>query len=227
MDKTLCTPRRSGIPALLVTVAAALLAPADVAAQSPADRDLYLGGSVGAFAGFPEDFHDRYCTQDTWGAVGEVGVGVTSFMALEASATAANGLGGALCVMPGVPAPLPGSRFPRDRFGDGVGSNDFFATALSSVFHASQGRHGLAGRIGVGRLWDKHVNALRLGVEYRLRLGGQETIVGLDHWRMAVPFEREQILVGPAGELLVQSSESLERQDSALLIRVGYRVTVR
>jgi hypothetical protein len=212
---------------LLVGLAAASVAPAEAAGQALAEGALYLSGSVGAFAGFPEVFIDRYCSQDTWGAVGAVGVRVAAHVALEASATAANGLGGMTCVMPGMPAPLPGSELVRDRFQEGVGSNDFFATSLSSVFQTSRGRHGVAGRIGVGRLWDKHVNALRLGAEYRLRLGGQEMVLGLDHWWMAVPFQREQILVGPTGELLVQSSESLERRDSAVLIRAGYRLTVR
>ena len=192
------------------------------------DGSLYARGTVGVFAAFPETFTERWCEQGSWGASGALGWGLTRAVSVEAGLTAANGLGGMTCAIPGIPEPPPGELYAEERFGDGVRENNFRAASLQVVLTAwRSGTQRVEARLGSAWLWNKRVLAGMGGFVYTFRLGDHQLEVGYDGWLMQVPYDLDILMRTVEGQEVLLDSRRRHNTDGAAQFTVGYRYRLR
>lgn len=178
---------------------------------------------LGAFAAFPDDFAEPYCSQDAWGAEGGVRVSAGGGWALEVTAAAANGLGGVMCAIPTRAAPSPGAIFFRERTARGVPRSRFYATGLGLAWEAPLEGVGIRMRAGVDRMWDKDAFAFRLGAAAPFTFRGRRLDAGVTAWVVDLAVERDRIFVEEDGSWAVLGRSRLRRYPLAVLVRVAYR----
>jgi hypothetical protein len=197
-------------------------------AWAQGDGSLYTRGTLGFFAAFPETFSERWCEQESWGGSAAVGWGLNQAVSVEAGLTAANGLGGITCAIPGIPEPPAGELYAEERYGSGVRENNFRAATLQIVITAwRSGSQRVEGRLGTAWLWNKRVMAGVGGFVYTFRLGDHQLEVGYDAWLMQVPHDLDILMRTVDGrEVLVDSRRQYDT-DGAAQFTVGYRYRVR
>lgn len=194
-----------------------------LAAQSADPTGFNVGVTVGQFAHYPSHFSPRYCEQGAGAVAGIVGYRVATLFTVEATATAAKGMGELVCFFPQQPAPRDGSTFSRPVLDNAILGQSFFATSVAAVLEPFPARNvSPMVRIGGGRLWDKKLGNWFYGGGVRIRFGSNAIAIDAERWNLKFDLRQELLIYRDSGAHELQSVEIIPQSPKPYLIRIGW-----
>jgi len=189
---------------------------------SASAQEFEVGVGAAFFGDLPEPFQEQYCETGAAGLGGSAAWRAVSWLLLEGSAVVTGEAGVQICATPSL-APLPMDtpilEVTTDPDLEGL---DFFSTQAALVLEPLAGSAlSPRARLGVGWIWPKQLFQWEWGVGLRYRFGSFALVTDVDRWNMTIPELTETVIYRTGGGREVVSSETIDRDYTPWVVRVG------